>query len=92
MDLASVDAAQLRWLDAELRRRRATADALVVELDADAALGQKPADNLRQAVTFRDGGSEIGISLAQSPQAAADRPLDPKERRREAPHCHPVHG
>ena len=40
LDLASVNQAQLLWLDSELRRRRAHADGLLVELDAELALAR----------------------------------------------------
>jgi CheY-like chemotaxis protein/EAL domain-containing protein (putative c-di-GMP-specific phosphodiesterase class I) len=40
VDLVSLNEPQLRWLEAELRRRRAHADGLVIELDADIALSR----------------------------------------------------
>lgn len=40
MDLESIDAAQLAWLAAELRRRRQIADGLVVEVDAEGLLAK----------------------------------------------------
>jgi predicted signal transduction protein with EAL and GGDEF domain len=58
VDLASVDAAQLRWLDAELRRRRAYADGLVVELDAEVALGRPELARVLQAL------EEAGVVVA----------------------------
>jgi EAL domain-containing protein (putative c-di-GMP-specific phosphodiesterase class I) len=38
VDLASIGPAQLTWLEAELRRRRAHSDGLVIEFEADPAL------------------------------------------------------
>jgi EAL domain-containing protein (putative c-di-GMP-specific phosphodiesterase class I) len=58
VDLASVDAAQLRWLDAELRRRRDYADGLVVELDAEVALGRPELARVLQAL------EEAGVVVA----------------------------
>ncbi len=60
MDLPSLDGAQLGWLMAELRRRKALAAGLVVELDArqllaDAALGAV----VRQ---LRDSGITVSLS------------------------------
>jgi DNA-binding response OmpR family regulator/EAL domain-containing protein (putative c-di-GMP-specific phosphodiesterase class I) len=40
VDLASVNEAQLLWLEAELRRRRAHSDSLVIEFDAATALSR----------------------------------------------------
>jgi EAL domain-containing protein (putative c-di-GMP-specific phosphodiesterase class I) len=40
VDLGSIGAAQLTWLEAELRRRRAHSDGLVIEFDADLALSR----------------------------------------------------
>jgi predicted signal transduction protein with EAL and GGDEF domain len=62
VDLASVDAAQLRWLDAELRRRRAYSDALVIELDADVALGRP--DLARSFQALEEAGVRIAIADA----------------------------
>ena len=40
IDLLSLGEAQLRWLESELRRRRANSDGLVIEFDAEALLAQ----------------------------------------------------
>jgi DNA-binding response OmpR family regulator/EAL domain-containing protein (putative c-di-GMP-specific phosphodiesterase class I) len=40
VDLASINDAQMAWLEAELRRRRAHSDSLVIEFEADPALSR----------------------------------------------------
>jgi EAL domain-containing protein (putative c-di-GMP-specific phosphodiesterase class I) len=62
VDLVAVDDAQLRWLDAELQRRRSNADGLIVELDADAAL-QRP-DLARIVQRLEEQGVSIALSDA----------------------------
>lgn len=62
VDLGAVNEAQLRWLDAELHRRRGSADGLVVELDADAAL-QRP-DLARIVQRLEEQGVAIALSDA----------------------------
>jgi EAL domain-containing protein (putative c-di-GMP-specific phosphodiesterase class I)/GGDEF domain-containing protein len=62
VDLVAINEAQLRWLDAELQRRRSNADGLVVELDADAAL-QRP-DLARIVQRLEEQGVSIALSDA----------------------------
>jgi predicted signal transduction protein with EAL and GGDEF domain len=62
VDLVAVNEAQLRWLDAELQRRRSNADGLIVELDADAAL-QRP-DLARIVQRLEEQGVSIALSDA----------------------------
>lgn len=60
LDLASVNDAQLFWLDAEIRRRRAHADGLLVELDAELALARPDL----AAVVQRLEGQGVVIAIA----------------------------
>lgn len=62
MDLATVNDAQLVWLDAELRRRRAGPDGLIIEFDADMALGRP--ELVRVVQRLEDHGVVIAISDA----------------------------
>ena len=58
LDLPSLDAAQLGWLMAELRRRKEYANSLIIELDAGALLNQPElADAMYQL-------KECGVTLA----------------------------
>ena len=60
VDLATVNDAQLVWLDAEVRRRKANSDGLVVEFDADMALGRP--ELVRVVQRLEDHGIVIAIS------------------------------
>lgn len=60
MDLATVSEAQLVWLDAEVRRRRAHSDGIIVEFDADMALGRP--ELVRVVQRLEDHGVAIAIS------------------------------
>ncbi len=62
MDLASIDEAQLRWMDAEVRRRRAHADGLLVEIDAAVALDS--ASLARVVQRLEEQGIVISLSDA----------------------------
>ncbi len=62
MDLATVNDAQLVWLDAELRRRKAGPDGLVIEFDADVALGRP--ELARVVQWLEDHGVVIAMSDA----------------------------
>jgi GGDEF domain-containing protein/EAL domain-containing protein (putative c-di-GMP-specific phosphodiesterase class I) len=62
MDLATVNDAQLVWLDAELRRRKAGSDGLIIEFDADMALGRP--ELVRVVQRLEDHGIVIAISDA----------------------------
>jgi PleD family two-component response regulator/EAL domain-containing protein (putative c-di-GMP-specific phosphodiesterase class I) len=61
MDLASFDHAQLLWLVAELRRRKAHASGLVIEVDAELLLDRPPL----VAIVQRLKESGIAISLSE---------------------------
>ncbi len=60
VDLAAVTHAQMLWLDAELRRRRAHSDGLIIEFDADVALGKPELAAIVQRL--EDHGIVIAIS------------------------------
>jgi len=60
MDLATVNDAQLVWLDAEVRRRKASSDGLIIEFDADMALGRP--ELVRVVQRLEDHGIVIAIS------------------------------
>ncbi len=62
MDLASIDDAQLGWMDAEVRRRRAHAEGLLVEIDAAAALDS--ASLARVVLRLEEQGIVIAVSDA----------------------------
>ena len=62
MDLATVNDAQLVWLDAELRRRKAGPDGLIIEFDADMALGRP--ELARVVQRLEDHGVVIAMSDA----------------------------
>ncbi len=60
MDLATLNDAQLVWLDAEVRRRKASSDGLIIEFDADMALGRP--ELVRVVQRLEDHGIVIAIS------------------------------
>jgi CheY-like chemotaxis protein/EAL domain-containing protein (putative c-di-GMP-specific phosphodiesterase class I)/GGDEF domain-containing protein len=60
MDLASFDNAQMLWLVAELRRRKAHASGLVIEVDAGLLL-ERP-DSVEMVQRLRGGGICISVS------------------------------
>jgi multidomain signaling protein FimX len=60
VDLATVNDAQLVWLDAEVRRRKASSDGLIIEFDADMALGRP--ELVRVVQRLEDHGIVIAIS------------------------------
>lgn len=60
VDLATVNDAQLVWLDAEVRRRKANSDGLIIEFDADMALGRP--ELVRVVQRLEDHGIVIAIS------------------------------
>ena len=60
LDLTTVNESQLVWLDAELRRRKAHSDGLVVEFDAAMALGRP--ELARVVQRFEDHGIVIAVS------------------------------
>jgi CheY-like chemotaxis protein/EAL domain-containing protein (putative c-di-GMP-specific phosphodiesterase class I) len=60
MDLLTINDAQLIWLDAELRRRKAHSDGLIIEFDADAAIGRPELSRVVQRL--EDQGVVIAIS------------------------------
>ncbi len=60
IDLAAVNQAQLRWLDAELRRRKAHADGLIIEFDAASALDRPELGRIVQIL------EEQGVLIAIS--------------------------
>jgi EAL domain-containing protein (putative c-di-GMP-specific phosphodiesterase class I) len=60
MDLASFDHAQLIWLVAELRRRKAHAAGLIIEVDADLLLERPPLVEMVQRL--KDSGICISLS------------------------------
>ena len=60
IDLATVNEAQLLWLDAELRRRKAHSDGLIIEFEATLALGRPEFSSVVQRL--EDGGVVIAIS------------------------------
>lgn len=60
LDLATVNDAQLVWLDAEVRRRKAGSDGLIIEFDADMALGRP--ELVRVVQRLEDHGIVIAIS------------------------------
>ena len=60
IDLAAVNEAQLRWLDAELRRRKAHADGLIIEFDAASALDRPELSRIVQIL--EDQGVLIALS------------------------------
>lgn len=62
MDLATVNDAQLVWLDAEVRRRQSHSDGIIVEFDADMALGRP--ELVRVVQRLEDHGIGIAISDA----------------------------
>ena len=71
MDLASLEGAQLDWLLAELRRRKALLDGLLIELDA-APLLARPArmDVVRK---LRDSGVTLSLSEPSGSLALLER-------------------
>ncbi|OGT59191.1 MAG: hypothetical protein A3E01_20440 [Gammaproteobacteria bacterium RIFCSPHIGHO2_12_FULL_63_22] len=60
VDLATVNDAQLVWLDAEVRRRKASSDGLIIEFDADMALGRP--ELVRVVQRLEDHGIVIAIA------------------------------
>ena len=71
LDLATLGEAQLVWLDAELRRRKAHSDGLVVEFEARMALGRP--ELVRVVQRLEDHGIVIALAddasdLARLPQ------------------------
>jgi EAL domain-containing protein (putative c-di-GMP-specific phosphodiesterase class I)/GGDEF domain-containing protein/CheY-like chemotaxis protein len=60
MDLATVSESLLVWLDAEVRRRQAHSDGIIVEFDADMALGRP--ELVRVVQRLEDHGVAIAIS------------------------------
>lgn len=60
LDLATLGDAQLVWLDAELRRRKAHSDGLIVEFDAQMALGRP--ELVRVVQRLEDHGIVIALS------------------------------
>jgi EAL domain-containing protein (putative c-di-GMP-specific phosphodiesterase class I) len=60
VDLATINDAQLRWLDGELRRRKAHSDGLIIEFDADVALGRP--ELVRVVQRLEDQGVVIAIA------------------------------
>lgn len=60
VDLATVNDAQLVWLDAEVRRRKAGSDGLIIEFDADMALGRP--ELVRVVQRLEDHGVVIAIA------------------------------
>lgn len=60
LDLATLGEAQLVWLDAELRRRKAHSDGLIVEFDAQMALGRP--ELVRVVQRLEDHGIVIALS------------------------------
>jgi CheY-like chemotaxis protein/EAL domain-containing protein (putative c-di-GMP-specific phosphodiesterase class I)/GGDEF domain-containing protein len=65
MDLASFDHAQLIWLVAELRRRKAHASGLIIEVDADLLLDRPPLVAMVQRL------KESGICISLSDQSGS---------------------
>lgn len=70
LDLATLGESQMVWLDAELRRRKAHSDGLVVEFEAQMALGRP--ELVRVVQRLEDHGIVIALSdgsgdLAQVP-------------------------
>jgi EAL domain-containing protein (putative c-di-GMP-specific phosphodiesterase class I) len=65
MDLASFDHAQMLWLVAELRRRKAHAGGLIIEVDADLLL-ERPA-----LVAMVQRLKESGIAISVSDQSGS---------------------
>jgi CheY-like chemotaxis protein/EAL domain-containing protein (putative c-di-GMP-specific phosphodiesterase class I) len=65
MDLASFDHAQLIWLVAELRRRKAHAAGLIIEVDADLLLERPPLVAMVQRL------KESGICISLSDQSGS---------------------
>ncbi|MGH8029101.1 MAG: response regulator, partial [Arenimonas sp.] len=65
MDLASFDHAQLIWLVAELRRRKASAGGLIIEVDADLLLERPPLVAMVQRL------KESGICISLSDQSGS---------------------
>jgi CheY-like chemotaxis protein/EAL domain-containing protein (putative c-di-GMP-specific phosphodiesterase class I) len=64
VDLASADEAQLTWLDAELRRRHAFSDRLVIEFEAGLALAD--ANFPRTIARLRSHGVMVALSDAST--------------------------
>lgn len=60
VDLATLNDAQRVWLDAEVRRRKASSDGLIIEFDADMALGRP--ELVRVVQRLEDHGIVIAIS------------------------------
>jgi CheY-like chemotaxis protein/EAL domain-containing protein (putative c-di-GMP-specific phosphodiesterase class I) len=60
MDLASFDHAQMLWLVAELRRRKAHANGLIIEVDAELLLARPPLVAMVQKL--KDSGICISLS------------------------------
>jgi EAL domain-containing protein (putative c-di-GMP-specific phosphodiesterase class I)/CheY-like chemotaxis protein len=60
VDLATVTDAQLQWLDSELRRRKSHSDGLIIEFDADVALGRPELGRVVQRL--EDQGVVIAIA------------------------------
>jgi CheY-like chemotaxis protein/EAL domain-containing protein (putative c-di-GMP-specific phosphodiesterase class I)/GGDEF domain-containing protein len=65
MDLASFDHAQLLWLVAELRRRKAHASGLIIEVEADLLLERPPLVAMVQRL------KESGIAISLSDQSGS---------------------
>ena len=60
VDLAAITDAQMLWLDAELRRHQTSSDGLIIEFDADVALGRPELATIVQRL--EDHGIVIAIS------------------------------
>ncbi|MCX7033568.1 MAG: response regulator [Arenimonas sp.] len=74
MDLASLDRTQMGWLMAELRRRKAIADGLVIELEARPLLANPAlADVMRE---LRDGGIRLSLSEPSGSLALVEKLQD----------------
>jgi DNA-binding response OmpR family regulator/EAL domain-containing protein (putative c-di-GMP-specific phosphodiesterase class I) len=74
MDLASLDRTQMGWLMAELRRRKAIADGLVIELEARPLLANPAlADVVRE---LRDGGIRLSLSEPSGSLALVEKLQD----------------
>lgn len=85
MDLASLDRAQLGWLMAELRRRKALADGLVIELDARPLLANPAlAAVVRQ---LHEGGITLSLSEPSGSLALLERLHDAPVHLLRLPHA-----
>lgn len=60
IDLAAITDAQMLWLDAELRRHRAASEGLIIEFDADVALGRPELAAVVQRL--EDNGIAIAVA------------------------------